>query len=258
VLTFDEYKNRFKNVALERDGGIIQVTLHTDGGPLIWGQNAGTHAEMANALSAVSQDSENRVIIITGAGDQFCGPPASPDTFPRGGPERWELLRVNGARILNSLLDMPGPVIGCINGPASRHAQIPLLGDVVLAASHATVQDSAHFPNHIVPGDGVQLIFPLLMGWNRGRYFLLTGQTLSATQLLELGLVSEVMQLDKLLPRAWELARQMADQDPLLLRYSRQAMCAGLRDLLHRHLGHGLALEGLAGLSVSMTSGRSS
>ena len=251
MLKFGDYAKAFKNVAIERDAGIVQLTFHSDGGSLIWGKEPGTHSDMANALSAVAQDPENRVIIITGAGDMFCGPAASPATFPRGGPERWEFLRANAVRILNSLLDMPGPVIGCINGPAYRHSQIPLLGDVVLAADHAIIQDSAHFPNRIVPGDGVQLVFPLLMGWTRARYFLLTGQTLTAAELHDLGLVNEVLPLQDLLPRAWELARTMATQDPLVLRYTRTAMVAGLRDLIQRHLGHGLALEGLAGLSVA-------
>jgi len=46
----------------------------------------------------------------------------------------------------------------------------------VLAAPEATFQDSAHFVNRTVPGDGVNFIFPMLLGLNRGRYFLLTGQ----------------------------------------------------------------------------------
>jgi enoyl-CoA hydratase/carnithine racemase len=246
--TFSEYGTSFRNVAMRREDGIIELTLHSDGGSLVWGKDPGTHADIANALRTVSEDADNQVVILTGAGDDFCAPAATPGSIPQGGPQRWEALRANAVRMMMSLLDMPGPVIGCINGPAFRHAQLPLLGDIVLAASHATVQDSAHFPNGVVPGDGVQLVFPLLLGWNRGRTFLLTGQTLTANDLRDLGLVSEVLPREALLPRAWEIARGLARQDPLLLRYTRMAITAVLRDLFHRHLEHGLALEGLAGL----------
>lgn len=250
-MQFEEYKEKFRSVAMRRENGIIELSLNYDGGPLIWGKYEHAQSDIAAALEAVAHDAENHVIILTGTGDIFCGPPANRSMTPRGGPERWELLRYNGMRMMNALLDMPGPVISCINGPAYRLAQLPLVADIVLASDTALIQDSPHFPNDIVPGDGVQLLFPLLMGANRGRYFLLTGQILEAPELLSLGLVNEVVPLDSLLPRAWELARSFADKDPLLLRYTHMALTATLRELLQRHMGHSLALEGLAGLRIS-------
>ncbi len=94
-------------------------------------------------------------------------------------------------------------------------------------------------------GDGVHIVYPLLMGLNRGRYFLLTGQTLSSHQALDMGLVNEVMPRDQLLPRAWELAEQLAQQSTLVLRYSRVLLTQNLKRQMHDPLGYGLALEGL-------------
>src|SRR4029450_2766539 len=107
------------------------------------------------------------------------------------------------------------------NGPVFRRPEIPLLSDIVLAAEETTFQDSAHFQGTNVPGDGVHIVFPLLMGTNRGRYFLLTGQTISSAQAKELGLVNEVLPRVELLPRAWVLARQIMERPALRRRYAR-------------------------------------
>ena len=76
------------------------------------------------------------------------------------------------------------------------------------AADETTTLDSAHFNGGLVPGDGMPMVFPLSMGHNRGRYFLLNAQVLDAKQALDLGLTDEVTPRERLLPRAWELARQ--------------------------------------------------
>ena len=119
-------------------------------------------------------------------------------------------------------------------------------GDIVLAADTAQFQDSAHFPSDVVPGDGMHIVYPLLLGMNRGRYFLLTGQTLDAQKALELGLVAEVLPPDKLLARAWELAEDLARRPTLLLRYTRLLLTEALRRQMHDLLGYGLGMELLA------------
>ena len=144
------------------------------------------------------------------------------------------------------LLDIEVPIISAVNGPAWRHSEIPLLCDIVLAADTAQFQDSAHFASDVVPGDGMHIVYPLLLGMNRGRYFLLTGQTLDARKALELGLVAEVLPPDKLLARAWELAEDLARRPILLLRYTRLLLTQALRRHMHDLLGYGLGMEMLA------------
>ena len=137
-------------------------------------------------------------------------------------------------------------MISAINGPAWRHSEIPLLCDIVLAADTAQFQDSAHFPSDVVPGDGMHIVMPLLLGLNRGRYYLLTGQTLDANKAHELGLVAEVLPPDKLMARAWELAEDLARRPLLLLRYTRLLLTEYLRRQMQDLLGYGLGMEMLA------------
>jgi len=247
MTKFDQYSTKYQTIRMERRHGILQMTLHTDGGPLRWGLLP--HGELPEAFYDIGSDHQNRVVIITGTGDEFSGPRATPGTssFPiRPSIERIDRIQWEGRHLLMKLLDIEVPVISAINGPAWRHSEIPLLCDIVLAADTAQFQDSAHFPSDVVPGDGMHIVYPLLLGMNRGRYFLLTGQTLDAKKALELGLVAEVLPPDKLLSRAWELAEDLARRPTLLLRYTRLLLTQVLRRQMHDLLGYGLGMEMLA------------
>jgi enoyl-CoA hydratase/carnithine racemase len=243
MARFEEYATKYQTIRMERRDGILQLTFHTEGGPLQWGMLP--HGEFPQAFRDVGSDPETRVIIMTGTGDAFSGPQATPDARLRARPQDWDRIYWEGKHLLGALLDIEVPIISAINGPALRHSEVPLLCDIVLASENTTFQDSAHFRNGLVPGDGMHIVYPLLLGTNRGRYFLLTGQVLSVQEAQTLGLVSEVLPREALLPRAWELAEQLARQPRLVLRYSRVLLTQPLKRQLVDLLGYGLALEGL-------------
>jgi len=243
VAQFEEYANKYQTVRMERRNGILQITFHTNGNTLQWGEVP--HREFPQAFADIGSDPENKVVIMTGAGNAFSGPRATPGARLRRPPREWDKTYWEGKHLLTNLLDIEVPMISAINGPALRHSELPLLCDIVLAAEDATFQDSAHFPNGLVPGDGMHIVYPLLLGVNRGRYFLLTGQTLTAHEAKELGLVAEVLTRQDLLPRAWALAEELAQRPPLVVRYSRVVLTLHLKRLMQDMLGYGLALEGL-------------
>lgn len=247
-MRFDEYRNRFETVALERENGVLTLRVHTDGGPLLWSRL--THVELAEAFYCISVDDANEVLILTGTGDAFSGPAVpiggSRQAMGRQSIDQWNSVFVEGRRLIFGLMDLEIPVIGVVNGPAYRHPELPLLGDIVLASDTAIIQDAAHFTGGLVPGDGVHVVFPALMGPNRGRYFLTTGQALDAATALDFGLVNEVLAPDLVMPRAHELADQLLLQPRYVRRYTRLLLMQELRDRMQRLLPLGITLEGLA------------
>ena len=244
MANLEQYANKYETINFERHNGILQVTFHSRGESLKWGGPA--HREFGNAFADIGSDPSNRVVILTGTGDDFCA--GYEGTRPPMTPIYLDTIYWEGKRLLTNLLDIEVPVIGAVNGPALVHAEIPVLSDIVLASETATFQDATHFPSGLVPGDGVHVVWPLLLGQNRGRYFLLTGQTLSAQEAQELGVVAEVLPRENLLPRAWQLAELLAQQTDLTLRYSRVALNLQLKRQMQDMLGYGLAIEGMAAL----------
>jgi enoyl-CoA hydratase/carnithine racemase len=249
MTKLSDYGERYPSIRMKREGGILEATLHTRGGSLQWG--LGPHAELPDAFHDIGADRENKVVILTGTGEEFSGPRVIPTAghplFPvRPTAQFTENLMSEGRRMLMNLLNIEVPVISAVNGPAWRHSEIPLLGDIVLAAEHAAFQDSAHFPGGLVPGDGVHVVYPMLLGANRARYFLLTGQTIQAAEALRLGLVAEVLPKEKVLPRARELARDIAARPEVLVRHTRALLTEPIKRRMQEELGFGLYNECLA------------
>jgi enoyl-CoA hydratase/carnithine racemase len=94
----------------------------------------------------------------------------------------------------------------------------------------------------------MHIVLPYLLGPNRARYFMLTGQVIEAREALELGLFAEVLPPDQVLDRAWELAEQLALQSPLVLRYTKVCFAHTIRQQILAGQGYGVLLEGMAAI----------
>jgi enoyl-CoA hydratase/carnithine racemase len=247
---FSEYKDRYANFRFElSEDGVLLTQCHTDGGSLVWDWKA--HDEMSDAFADVAGDREIKVLIHTGTGASYnaiwgSAPAQKPLYRAMDGDKGLVKLDEKawyGRMLIENVLAVEVPVISAVNGPCNIHSEVPLLGDIVLASDDAYFQDLAHFPRGMVPGDGQHVIWPLLVGRNRARYMLLTGRKLPAREALEWGAVAEVLPKERLLDRAWELARELAKRPPLALRYTRLLFTQDLKRAFLDELAHGLARE---------------
>jgi len=243
MRSFEQYSTAYEHVTMTRDHGVIEVALHSGGDSYIHCPLG--HEELPQAFWEIGADPGNVVMILTGTGRDFCPRgdwgSFSPMTDPRVAARTiWE-----GTRLLTTLLDIDIPIIAAANGAAHVHSELLILSDIVLAEENTTFRDN-HLDVGVVPGDGNHTAWMNALGENRGRYFLLTSQTLTARQAHEYGVVAEVLPPGELLPRARELASILAKQPPLTLRYSRMAFTQRLKRLLAEGLPYGLAVEALS------------
>jgi enoyl-CoA hydratase/carnithine racemase len=255
IRPFEEYSKAYPNVDIQRTtDGVLELRLHTDNGPLLFGE--GPHGQLVNLYTEIAGDVDNKIVILTGTGDWFIsGMKASelPSTTEVKGAGhhkadvgRWAELHYTAKRIMQAQLDIEVPMIAAINGPIGTHSDQALLCDIVLAADTASFRDVVHFPAGLLPGDGIHALYGEIMGLNRMRYFMLTGQEINAQQALEWGLVNEVMPVEKLMPRARELAQAILEKPPLVVRLTRQVLVQDLKKRMLDEVGYGQGLEALA------------
>jgi enoyl-CoA hydratase/carnithine racemase len=255
MTEFANYRASFPNARLSRSpSGVLEVALHSDGGTLVF--DGHTHEQFVELFHVIGSDRDNRVVILTGSGGAFMES-ISPEGFDFFSPRGFDKIYREGKKVLMNLLDIEVPMIAAVNGPIRLHTEYVLLADIVLATPTTVFQDKPHFDFGIVPGDGVNLLWPEVVGSVRGRYFILTRQELNAETAKEWGVINEVVSADMLLPRAHEIAQGLAALPPLTSRYTRIALTQKLRRIVDEGIGYGLALEGISAFEVARSTAAS-
>ncbi len=213
-----------------RDNGIVVATLNRP--ERLNAVNGTMHAEMARFSRDFGSDREARVLILTGEGRAFCaGGDFSPED-PIGSNPEGPSLWVEARQIVDHILECEKPLIAAVNGYAmGLGANVALLCDVVIAGPNAVFADT-HVNMGIGAGDGGQLIWPFLIGVNRAKYYLMTGDRVSGKEALEMGLANfYVEDKDDLMPKALEVAERLAAGAPRAITASKIAVNAYLRSV---------------------------
>jgi enoyl-CoA hydratase len=231
---------RYAHITIDqRPDGVVLATLNRP--DRLNAVNGVLHGELARLPREFDADADAKVLVITGAGRAFC---AGGDFSPTGvGTDRAITLE-EGRQIVDHLLECSKPVISAVNGYAmGLGATVALLADVVYAARSATFADT-HVVMGIGAGDGGQVIWPLLMGVNRAKYFLMTGERVPAEEAERLGLVNFVVDDGAVVDEALALATRLASGPSLAISASKMAINGYMRMVSNLVLPLSLSLEG--------------
>lgn len=238
--SLEEYAERFKNFfKFKREDGILEVRMHTFDGPVHWSYQM--HHALSELWTVVGHDTKNELLIFTATGDtwiaeadasSFREVEESPDDDQRYNVQIYDTLKV----VENFVNDIEIPTITAING-RGIHWEMALMSDITLCTPDFILQDD-HFGMHegMVPGDGQMMALQVLLGIKRGNYLALTTKGIDAAACLELGAVNEVVERDKLMERAWELARDIMQKTRSCRRMTHHLCVKPWREYVEKYL----------------------
>ena len=215
----DYSKTYADHMAFERRNGILQVRLHTKGGPVKWSFEM--HQAMTEAWTTIGHDPENEIIILTSTDPYWIGD-FDMQSFAEAedNPDKnviFDYVWHDARRFVDNWLnDIEVSTIGAINGPG-LHSEHAFMSDITLCVPEFVLRDD-HFGDATVPGDAQGLIIQAICGLKRGNYMMFMVNGVDAQTCLDWGLVNEIVPKEKLLDRAWEIAEQIMKQPRMIRR----------------------------------------
>jgi enoyl-CoA hydratase len=170
---------------------------------------------IAQAFREIQADPAIRVAILTGAGRAFC---AGFDLKELGQSDAETTADEAQGGVVDAMASFEGPIIAAVNGHAITGGfELALACDIIIASNQAKFADT-HARVGILPGWGLSQKLPRLIGIARAKEISFTGNTVTAAQACEWGLVNRVVEPDELLPTCLALAADMASCVPAALR----------------------------------------
>ncbi len=238
----------YKALLLERDGGILTVTLNRP--ETLNAFDEQMDIEMSRLFLDVAEDAKTRVVVLTGAGRAFsAGGDIEHMQHVIDNPALFLEGMQRAKKIVFSMLDCPKPVIAKINGHAiGLGATIALFSDLSYAADHAKIGDP-HVKVGFVAGDGGAVIWPQLVGYAKAKEYLLTGDLLSAGEAARLGLINHAVPADELDAVVDAMAKRLANGAARAIQWTKASINIGLKQLAHSILDASIAYEALSNLT---------
>jgi len=209
--------------------GILEIVMGEEGGKLSV-TTARMHAELARVWLDVDRDPETRVAILRGAGRGFSagGDLAMVEEMTRDFAVRARVWR-EAKDLVYNLINCSKMVVSAMHGPAVGAGLVAgLLADISIAAKNARLIDG-HTRLGVAAGDHAAIIWPLLCGMAKAKYYLLLCETISGEEAERLGLVSLTCDESELQAKALEVARKLAGGAQTALRWTKYSLNNWLR-----------------------------
>jgi enoyl-CoA hydratase len=211
-----------------RPNGVLLVTLNRP--EVMNATNARMHWELTQVWLTIDADPAVRVALVTGAGKAFsAGGDLGLVEEMAGNPDATARTMREAADLVYNMINLDKPVVSAINGVAvGAGLVVALLADVSIIAETARLTDG-HTRLGVVAGDHAALIWPLLCGLAKAKYYLLTSEFVDGREAERIGLVSLCVPPERLLERAWTVADALAAGSQPAIRWTKRALNNWLR-----------------------------
>jgi enoyl-CoA hydratase len=241
-ITVGNYAARFASLTfMQPEPGILEIIISNPGRRNA--ASAGMHRDLAAIWREIDTDDSVRVVLIRGDGEHFSA----------GGDfsliesminDEATLLRVwkEAGDLVYNLINCSKPVVSAIRGSAvGAGLAVALLADISIAGRDVKILDG-HTRLGVAAGDHSIIIWPLLCGLAKARYYLLTNEPLSGEEAERIGLVARCVANDQVYPTALEVARKLSATSATAIRWTKHALNNWLR-LAGPNFDTSLALE---------------
>ena len=188
-MTFSEYERlRFER----RDNGVLLITINRP--EKYNAADEELHSELARVWTDVAADPETRVAVITGAGRAFsAGGDLAMVERMAGDYDRVSHMLKEMSELVYNIINCDKPIVSAINGVAVGAGTVAaLLADVAIVAEDARIGDG-HVKLGVAAGDHAAIIWPLLAGMAKARYYLLTGEMITGAEAERIGMVAKAL-----------------------------------------------------------------
>ena len=234
----------FQTIKFEKKGAIAHVTVNRP--DKMNALNSTVMGELRAAFTAIKDDAEVRVAILTGAGEKAFVAGADIGELARQDPVAAKEYTHKGQAVLDLIENLGKPVIACINGFAlGGGCELAMACTFRLASENAKL-GQPEVKLGIIPGYGGSQRLPRLVGKGLANQLLLTGEMIPAQEAHRIGLVNEVVPQAELIPRAEAIAGKIVANAPLAVQYCLEAVNKGMEMSLPEALYLEAVLFGVA------------
>ncbi len=224
--------SRYTTLNLTRrgpDNSVLDIQMKAVNGKLPTAGHAG-HRELAEIWRDVSADDSVRCAVLRGEGLGFSGggdlglvQDMADDVEIRH--RVWKEAR----DLVYNVINCDKPIVSAMHGPAVGAGLVAgMLADISIAARGAKIVDG-HTRLGVAAGDHAAIVWPLLCGMAKAKYYLLLCEAVSGAEAERIGLVSLAVEEDQLLPKAYEIADRLASGSQTAIRWTKYALNNWLR-----------------------------
>ncbi|MDO8721866.1 MAG: enoyl-CoA hydratase/isomerase family protein [Syntrophales bacterium] len=232
-------EKQFQNIIFEKENHTAWITLNRPAAKNA--QDPHTREELTQALKRGRDDDDIYVMVITGAGEDFC---AGGDivNFPQNPVEFMERIgmQIKGTkRPIELAREIPKPVIAMVNGLAlGAGMELAMACDMIIAAEDARF-GQPEIKVGLIPGGGGTQVLPRLVGEKMAKELVFTGNIISAEEALRIGLVNRVVPREKLKETVDKLVDNLLKKSPIILKFAKMS----INKAFEMPLSAGLAYE---------------
>jgi len=229
LLAVDLYRH-FERLRIDRpEDGVLRLVLETPG--RLNAVDRDLHRELCDIWPVIDRDPDTRAVLVHGAdgvfsagGDLEMVKSMFDDFDYRNGVFR------EARQLVHHMIDCSVPVVSAIQGPAvGAGLAVALLADISIAGRTARLIDG-HTKLGVAAGDHAAVIWPLLCGMAKAKYYLLTCETLLGEEAERIGLVSMCVDDDQVIETATGVARRLAAGSVSAMRWTKYSLNGWLRD----------------------------